>query len=66
MPENGDICTKFGVYRSLCCNHELVMREGDAFPDCPRHKKLPTIWKTTDAEINPAKLVKKTKSDPAA
>jgi hypothetical protein len=64
MPENGQLCTNYGVYRSLCCNEELTVREGENFPDCPRHKKLTTVWKPVDMDILP-NVVKKTTSDPA-
>jgi hypothetical protein len=45
MPENGVINKKFGVYKSLCCDSEIVIGEGLTFPDCPKHPNLPTKWK---------------------
>ena len=59
MPENGDISPVFGLYRSLCCNREIVIREGDIFPDCPSHRNLSTVWKLVKAEVVPAKEAKK-------
>ena len=59
MPENGDINTQFGLYRSLCCDREVVIREGEVFPDCPRHKKLSTVWKLIKAEVVNMKEVPK-------
>jgi hypothetical protein len=45
MPSNGETNTEFGVYKTLCCDAEIVISEGSVFPDCPNHPKLPTIWK---------------------
>jgi hypothetical protein len=45
MPYNGEVNKKFGVYRTLCCDAEIVIGVGVPFPDCPNHKKLPTEWK---------------------
>jgi len=45
MPHNGDINKIFGVYRTLCCDAEIVIGVSVPFPDCPNHKKLPTEWK---------------------
>jgi hypothetical protein len=45
MPRNGEMNTTFGVYRSICCETEIVISEGAKFPDCPRHITLITKWK---------------------
>ena len=45
MPRNGEKSETFGVYRTLCCDAEIVISVGVVFPDCPNHKKLPTEWK---------------------
>jgi hypothetical protein len=67
MPANGDINTEFGVYRSLCCGREIMVREGTKFPDCPRHPNLSTVWKRVEVEITQVSTTrKKKKSDPAA
>jgi len=29
----------------LCCEAEIVIGVGVAFPDCPNQKNLPTEWK---------------------
>jgi hypothetical protein len=58
MPKNGEINTQFGLYRSLCCDRELIIREGDNFPDCPRHKNLSTVWKLIEAEVVETKTIK--------
>jgi len=50
MPENASINKKFGVYQSLCCDAEIVIGEGLAFPDCPKHPNLPTNWKPVTEE----------------
>ncbi len=55
MPINGQINMEFGVYRSVCCGAEIVIAEGVEFPDCPRHPKLSTKWKSvTDEPIRQA------------
>jgi hypothetical protein len=46
MAQNGEINTKFGVYKNVCCGSEIVVREGTAFPNCPNHPNLTTIWKS--------------------
>jgi hypothetical protein len=68
MPMNGDKNEQFGVYKSVCCGAEIVIAEGVAFPDCPKHPKLPTKWKsTTDEPIRRAnELGKRNKSDDSA
>lgn len=45
MAQNGEINSKFGVYRSVCCESEIVIAEGVSFPDCPNHVRLTTEWK---------------------
>jgi hypothetical protein len=45
MPQNGEINQKSGLYKSVCCGAEIVINLGLMFPDCPNHRKLPTIWK---------------------
>jgi hypothetical protein len=65
MQENGDISTVFGLYRSLCCDRELIIREGAIFPDCPRHKNLSTVWKVIKPEVVHMRTVRKKKT-PAA
>jgi hypothetical protein len=45
MPKNGDINDAEGVYRSLCCGREIIVRESHVFPDCPGHPRLSTVWK---------------------
>ena len=50
MPNNGEVNREFGMYKTLCCDAELVIKEGAEFPDCPNHPKLPTIWKPVRVE----------------
>ena len=45
MPHNRETNRKFGFFKSLCCGKEIVIPEGNQFPDCPNHPKLTTIWK---------------------
>jgi hypothetical protein len=53
MPSNGDVSANFGVYRALCCDAEIVIGVGAVFPDCPNHRKLPTMWKQVP-DVDPA------------
>ena len=50
MPHNGEKNLRFGVYKSLCCGEDIILPEGKAFPDCPNHPNLPTIWKPAVGE----------------
>ncbi|HYR83248.1 MAG TPA: hypothetical protein VE422_04135 [Terriglobia bacterium] len=62
MPQNGDLCPQFGVYRTLCCGEKIVLDKGMEFPDCPSHLKLTTVWKeVTVDELIPRALVAKRK-----
>jgi hypothetical protein len=40
----GEVNTKFGIYRTLCCGKEIVITVGATFPDCPKHPKLATEY----------------------
>ena len=53
MPRNGDQNKIFGVYKTLCCEAEIVIGIGLLFPDCPNHKNLSTEWKYLSG-IDPA------------
>ena len=69
MPQNGEINNRFGVYKSVCCGREIVLREGSFFPDCPNHPKLTTKWKSVDDEPIPRASdlpTSRKKKDPAA
>jgi hypothetical protein len=48
MPANGVVNSNFGVYRTICCNAEIVIPEGAVFPDCPKHLNLSTEWKLVE------------------
>ena len=50
MAHNGEINQRVGVYKTVCCGTEIVINAGVAFPDCPRHPKLTTIWKAVIEE----------------
>ena len=57
MPSNSDISTVFGVFKTVCCDAEIVITVGAPFPDCPNHKNLPTEWKQiADADPGEYKL----------
>jgi hypothetical protein len=45
MPGHGEISKVLGVFKTVCCEAEIVIGAGAAFPDCPNHKNLPTEWK---------------------
>jgi hypothetical protein len=66
MPQNGEINRTFSVYKSLCCDREIVVREGATFPDCPNHLRLTTIWKLLPTEFVELRPVKKSNTDSAA
>ena len=68
MPHNGDTNTISGVYKTLCCDAEIVIGPGAVFPYCPNHKNLPAQWKQFDDvapgtyQPNPASKIKPKKS----
>ena len=67
MPQDGEINSRFGVYVSLCCGGEIIIRQGATFPGCPNHSHITTTWKQVETEtIDPKAHEKDTKSDPAA
>jgi hypothetical protein len=70
MAQNGELNTKFGVYRSICCKSEIVIAEGVKFPDCPNHIKLTTEWKlvveTPNRVVHISEHLARKKSNPAA
>ena len=68
MPNNGEINRKFGVYKTVCCGREIIIREGATFPDCPNHPKLTTVWKAVDVTSGDVIHLpkKKSGSEPAA
>jgi hypothetical protein len=66
VPKNGEVNTQFALYRSLCCDRELIIREGETFPDCPRHTKLSTVWKLVKAEVVQMKTIPKKGGPPPA
>ena len=67
VPQNGEKNEKFGVYESLCCGAEIVIRKGATFPECPNHRSLATIWEPVDFEMmQTPEIMKKAKSEPAA
>jgi hypothetical protein len=67
MPHNGEMNTRFGVYKNLCCGLEIMLREGMRFPDCANHPKLTTIWKSLTNEMPKVEPVRKeSKNNPAA
>jgi hypothetical protein len=53
MPRNGDISETFGVFRTACCDAEIVISVGVPFPDCPNHANAPAEWEQlTDIDPN--------------
>ena len=53
MPANREINKKFGVFRTVCCDAEIVIGIGVPFPDCPNHRNLTTEWKEL-RDVDPA------------
>jgi len=45
LHNNGDVSPADGWYRNLCCDLDVYVLVGKRFPDCRRHKNLPTSWK---------------------
>jgi hypothetical protein len=66
VPTNGEINPVFGVYKSLCCGYEIVVRQGARFPECPLHPKVPAVWNALEVEVRAVKVIKKTNSEPAS
>jgi len=48
MPKNGETNNTLGLYKNVCCGEEIVVPDGDLFPDCPNHPNLSTIWKAAN------------------
>jgi hypothetical protein len=48
---NGEVSPTDAWYRNVCCDLELFVPAGKKFPDCRRHKNLPTSWKRTEEPI---------------
>ena len=66
MPFNGELNSKFGVYKSVCCDAEIVITEGTTFPACPNHPKYPVQWNLVSDNGIPPSEGKKSNSNPAA
>jgi hypothetical protein len=66
MPKNGETNQTFGIYRSLCCGREIIIRAGAAFPDCSNHPNLSTVWKPIEIDVEEVVIKKKAKAEPAA
>jgi hypothetical protein len=63
LPGNGQVNTEDALYRNVCCGLELFIPAGKVFPDCQRHKNLPTVWKkSSDTPIPRAKDLDKKRS----
>jgi hypothetical protein len=50
MFSNGEINPTDGSYKTLCCDLESYIPAGTVFLDCPRHQKLPTVWRLVQDE----------------
>jgi len=47
VPHSGELNEKPGisVFKSACCNSEIVIGHGTRFPTCPNHPDTITLWK---------------------
>jgi hypothetical protein len=63
---NGEISTEDGWYKNLCCGLESYVIAGTAFPDCVRHKNLPTAWNFVSADSARRTTTTNKQKDPAA
>ena len=61
MPQNGETNSKFGFFKSQCCEREIAVPKGSDFPACPNHPGL-TIW-IAIANDNFVQLMERRKSD---
>ena len=50
MFTNGEMNNISGWYKNLCCGIDDFLIAGKPFPDCRRHKNLPTKWKLVKEE----------------
>jgi len=49
---DGEVNRQFGIYKSTCCNAEIVIPEGVTFPQCAKH--VCTEWKDiTEVDSTP-------------
>ena len=64
MPDNGKINQKSRTYESVCCGAKIALNSGAPFPDCPKHPKLPTIWKPVVGDKIISQTTNGSQSDP--
>ena len=50
MPKSGEVNVRLGLYKTLCCGCEIIIREGASFPHCPNHLTPMTIWNPVECE----------------
>ena len=65
VPQSGEKNTTFGIYESVCCGLEIVIRAGAEFPTCSDHPNLKTAWQQIEI-LDSTPLPAKWKSEPAA
>jgi len=65
VPQSGEKNTTFGIYKSVCCGFEIVIRTGAEFPTCSNHPNLKTTWQQIEV-LDDMPLRAKSKSEPAA
>jgi hypothetical protein len=44
VAKSGDKNLSFGIYQNVCCGREIAISKGATFPECPKHRHLPTEW----------------------
>ena len=57
MAQSGDKNTSFGIFRNCCCGREIVIINGATFPQCPKHRQLPTVWEAVSESNEAVHLV---------
>jgi hypothetical protein len=69
VAQSGDQNTSFGIYKNVCCGREIAISKRATFPQCGKHRDLPTTWIAigeSDQALHLVVLPRMEKSTPAA
>lgn len=67
MPRSGEANRAFGIYKTACCNAEIVIPEHVTFPQCLKHNRTLTEWhKVAEKSNAAASAANSRQDDPAA